>query len=171
MSFGITVTRAIKDAQVVFTAMLNTADEALSTAALLATGAAQVAPTKQATSASTTEKNVAKAETTAKASTEKQTPDASDSSASSSTGSKQASDAGAKGKTEDAALDYEKDIKPLVLGIAKISRAKIEALLQRFGVATAKALTADQYAEFKELADKVLAGEYDPTASNDEAIA
>lgn len=169
MSFGITVTRAIKDAQVVFTAVSDSANDALSIAALLATGDAPAATKAQTSGA--TEKNVTKADTTAKASTEKQTPDASSNSANSSTGSKQANDADAKGKAEDAALDYEKDIKPLVLGIAKISRAKIEALLQRFGVATAKALTADQYAEFKELADKVLSGEYDPTASNDEAIA
>lgn len=169
MSFGIIVSRAIKDAQVTFNATLNTAEEALSTATLLATGDA---PAPTAKPAGSTEKNVKTADT-AKGSTEKPTPDASSSSATSSTESKKDSDAGAKDKPDVAApaLDYEKDIKPLVLAIAKISREKAEALLQRFGVTSAKNLKADQFADFKEKAERVIDGKYDPVASDEGALA
>ncbi|CAB3624575.1 hypothetical protein [Achromobacter pestifer] len=170
MSFGIIVSRAIKDAQVTFNANVNTAEEALSIATLLATGDAPAPTAKQEKVA--TEKNVKSADNTAKVSTEKQTPTASDSSASSSTESSK-DDAGAKDKQADAApaLDYEKDIKPLVLTIAKISREKAEALLQRFGVTSAKNLKADQFAEFKEKAELVIDGKYDPVASDEGALA
>lgn len=161
MSFGISVSRAIKDAQVVFTASLDTAAEALSTATLFATGDAP-APAAEATGSA--EKNVKAG--TAKPSTEKQTQTASDSSANSSTDSPES-----KTSDEPPTLDYEKDIKPLVLSIAKINREKAEGLLQRFGVTSAKSLKAEQFAEFKELADKVIAGEYDPTASNEGVLA
>lgn len=162
MSFGITVNRAISDAQVTFTASLTTADEALSIATLLATGAAPAPTAKQ--ESRVPEKNVVPA---VKDAPVEQTPAASASSANSSTGSPEASGF----DKAPPALDYQKDIKPLVLGIAKISREKIEALLQRFGVATAKVLPADQYPAFKDLADKVLSGEYDPLASDEGAIA
>ena len=170
MSFGIIVSRAIKDAQVTFNATLNTAEEALSTATLLATGDA---PAPTAEPAGSAEKNATKADTSAKGSTEKPTPDASSSSATSSSESKKDSDVGAKDKPDVAApaLDYEKDIKPLVLAIAKISREKAEALLQRFGVTSAKNLKADQFADFKEKAELVIDGKYDPVASDEGALA
>lgn len=162
MSFGITVQRAIEDAQVTFTATLDTAADALSTATYLAGGKASAAGT-------TTEKKSQPAAESAKSTPEKQTRTASGNSGSSSTESENASKAG--GKDEAPALDYEKDIKPLVLGIAKISREKAEALLQRFGVASAKALKSDQFADFKTKAEQVIEGTYDPVASDEEAIA
>lgn len=165
MSYGIIVQRAIEGAQVTFNASLSTADEALSIAMLLATGAAPAATAKPTGGA---EKNV-KADA-AKPSTDKPTPTASDNSGSSSTDSKKADDAD-KGKQDAPTLDYEKDIKPLVLGIAKISREKAEGLLQRFGVTSAKNLKPDQFADFKEKAELVIDGKYDPTASDEGALA
>lgn len=163
MSFGITVEREISHAKVIFTATLDTADKALETATLLATGTAP-APAK-----AQTEKKPEPAATTAKPSTEKPTPDASNSSDSSSIGSKNDGEAAA-GNTP-AALDYDTDIKPLVLAIAKISREKAEALLQRFGVQSAKALKPDQFADFKAKAQQVIDGTYDPIASDEKALA
>lgn len=163
MNFGITVEREISNAKVVFTAMLDTADKALETAALLATGTASAPAKAQA------EKKPEPAATTAKPSTEKPTPDASNNSGSSSNESKNGSETAA-GNTP-AALDYDTDIKPLVLAIAKISREKAEALLQRFGVQSAKALKPDQFAEFKAKAQQVIDGTYDPIASDEKALA
>lgn len=168
MSFGISVQRTIGDAHVVFTATLTTADEALSVATRLATDRATATTPKEQPAA--TGKKTQTAEASAKASQEQPTPDASSSSDSSLTASENANKPGDKAEAPPA-LDYEKDIKPLVLAIAKISREKAEGLLQRFGVASAKNLKADQFADFKELADKVIAGEYDPTASDKGALA
>lgn len=167
MSFGITVERTLSDARVVFTATLNTAEEALNAASLFATGASATDKTQPAA----TEKKAQTADTSAKASQDKPTQTASDSSANSSTASTKASDGAAAKDDALAALDYTKDIKPLVLEIAKISRAKAEGLLQRFGAASAKDLKADQFADFKVKAEQVIAGDYDPTASDEEAIA
>ncbi len=169
MSFGITVERAIKDARVTFTAQLDTAKDALATATLLATGDAPAATTKSDSAA--TEKKSQTADASAKSSPAEPTQTASSSSASSSTESTKASAASVGTAEQAPALDYTKDIKPLVLEIAKISRAKAEGLLQRFGVTSAKDLKADQFAEFKAKADQVIAGDYDPTASDEEAIA
>ncbi len=163
MSFGITVERAIKDARVTFTATLDTAKDALATAALLAAGDAPAATAKS--DSASAEKKAQTADTSAKASQEKPTQTASDSSANSSTESTKAS------APVDTPLDYTKDIKPLVLEIAKISRAKAEGLLQRFGVTSARDLKADQFADFKAKAEQVVTGDYDPTASDEEAIA
>ncbi|OAE72587.1 hypothetical protein A7J71_11245 [Achromobacter insolitus] len=167
MSFGITVERAIQDAQVVFTASLETAAEALATATLFATGNAPAATAKIQPAA--TEKKAQTADASAKASQDKPIRTASDNSGSSSSESTNA--AATDSKADAPALDYTKDIKPLVLDIAKISRAKAEGLLQRFGVASAKDLKADQFAEFKAKAEQVIAGTYDPVASDEEAIA
>ncbi|WP_088158106.1 hypothetical protein [Achromobacter xylosoxidans] len=169
MSFGITVERAIKDARVTFTATLDTAKDALTTATLLATGDAPAATAKSDTAS--TEKKAQTADTSAKASEGKQTQTASGNSGSSLSESTKASDAGAGTAEQAPTLDYTKDIKPLVLEIAKISRAKAEGLLQRFGVASAKDLKADQFADFKVKAEQVIAGTYDPVASDEEAIA
>ncbi|MCM2575080.1 hypothetical protein NAT65_28635 [Achromobacter xylosoxidans] len=163
MSFGITVEREISHAKVVFTATLDTADKALETATLLATGTAPAPAKAQA------EKKPEPAATTAKPSTEKPTPDASSSSGSSSIGSK--NDGEAVSGNTSVALDYDADIKPLVLAIAKISREKAEALLQRFGVQSAKALKPDQFADFKTKAQQVIDGTYDPIASDEKALA
>lgn len=163
MSFGITVERAIKDARVTFTASLDTAKDALATATLLATGDAPAGTAKP--DSAPAEKKAQAADTSAKASQDKPTQIASDSSENSSTESTKAS------APVDAPLDYTKDIKPLVLEIAKISRAKAEGLLQRFGVTSAKDLKVDQFADFKAKAEQVIAGDYDPTASDEEAIA
>lgn len=163
MNFGITVEREISNARVVFTATLDTAAQALETATLLATGTAPAPAKAQA------EKKSEPAATTAKPSTEKPTPDASNNSGSSSNESKNGSEAAA-GNTP-AALDYDTDIKPLVLAIAKISREKAEALLQRFGVQSAKALKPDQFADFKVKAQQVIDGTYDPIASDEKALA
>ncbi|CUJ71814.1 MULTISPECIES: hypothetical protein [Achromobacter] len=162
MSFGITVEREISHAKVIFTAMLGTAAEALDTATLLATGTAPAPAKAQA-------EKKPEAAATAKPSTEKPTPDASGSSGSSSIESKNDGEAAA-GNTP-AALDYDTDIKPLVLAIAKISREKAEALLQRFGVQSAKALKPDQFADFKVKAQQVIDGSYDPVASDEKALA
>ena len=170
--YGITVLRDIGEAKVTFTATLTTADEALSIATYFAGAAAGKAPAAAKTQQAATEKKSDAAKDTAAAPTpDKQTLTASDSSASSSNGS--TSGASTEAKKDEAApvLDYEKDIKPLVLAIAKISREKAEALLQRFGVASAKALKPDQFADFKATADQVIAGTYDPVASDEEAIA
>ncbi|WP_238878650.1 hypothetical protein [Achromobacter xylosoxidans] len=164
MNFGITVEREISHAKVIFTAMLETAAQALETATLLATGTAPSPAKAQA------EKKPETAATTAKPSTEPQTPAASNSSASSSTASKNASEQGAKDDTP-AELNYDTDVKPLVLAIAKESREKAEALLQRFGVQSAKALKPDQFADFKAKAEQVIAGTYDPIASDEKALA
>ncbi len=173
MSFGITVQREISNASVTFTATLDSAQEALDTAALLATGkpaATAAEPTKTQPAASG-KKDQTPADT-AKSSPEKQTLTASGNSDSSLTASENGSKAAGADKAEEAsALDYEKHIKPLVLAIAKISREKAEALLQRFGVASAKALKPEQFADFKAKADQVIAGTYDPVASDEEAIA
>lgn len=163
MNFGITVEREISNAKVVFTAMLDTADKALETATLLATGTAPAPAKAQA------EKKLEPAATAAKPSTEKPTPDASNSSGSSSNESKNGSEAAVDNAS--AALDYDTDIKPLVLAIAKISRERAEALLQRFGVQSAKALKPDQFAEFKAKAQQVIDGTYDPIASDEKALA
>lgn len=171
MSFGITVQREISNASVVFTATLDSAQEALDTAALLATGkptAGAAEPTKTQPAASG-KKDQTPADTT-KSSPEKQTLTASGNSDSSLTASENANKPGDKAEAPPA-LDYEKDIKPLVLAIAKISREKAEGLLQRFGVASAKNLKADQFADFKAKAEQVIAGTYDPVASDEEAIA
>lgn len=162
MSFGITVEREISHAKVIFTAMLGTAAEALDTATLLATGTAPAPAKAQA-------EKKPEAAATAKPSTEKPTPDASGSSGSSSIESKNDGEAAA-GNTP-AALDYDTDIKPLVLAIAKISREKAEALLQRFGVQSSKALKPDQFADFKVKAQQVIDGSYDPVASDEKALA
>lgn len=164
MSFGITVEREISHAKVVFTATLDTADKALETATLLATGTAPAPAKAQA------EKKPEPAATTAKPSTEKPTPDASSNSGSSSTESKNDGEVAPPDSTP-AALDYDADIKPLVLAIAKISREKAEALLQRFGVQSAKALKPDQFADFKAKAQQVIDGNYDPIASDEKALA
>ncbi|MFP3746996.1 hypothetical protein SB816_28320 [Achromobacter sp. SIMBA_011] len=164
MNFGITVEREISHAKVIFTAMLGTAAEALETATQLATGTAPAPAKAQA------EKKPETAATTAKPSTEAQTPAASNSSGSSSTASESASTQGAKGDTP-AELNYDTDVKPLVLAIAKDSREKAEALLQRFGVQSAKALKPDQFADFKAKAEQVIAGTYDPIASDEKALA
>lgn len=163
MNFGITVEREIAHAKVVFTAMLGTATEALETATQLATGTAPAPAKAQA------EKKPEAAATAAKPSTEKPTPDASSSSGSSSVESKNGGEAAA-GNTP-AALDYDTDIKPLVLAIAKISREKAEALLQRFGVQSAKALKPDQFADFRVKAQQVIDGSYDPVSSDEKALA
>lgn len=163
MNFGITVEREIANAKVVFTAMLDSAAEALETATQLATGIAPAPAKAQA------EKKPEAAATTAKPSTEKPTPDASSSSGGSSNESK--NDGGAAAGDTSAALDYDTDIKPLVLAIAKISREKAEALLQRFGVQSAKALKPDQFADFKGKAQQVIDGTYDPIASDEKALA
>lgn len=167
MSFGITVQRAIQDAQVVFTASLETAAEALATATLFATGNAPVATAKVQPEA--TEKKPQTPAAPAKSSPAEQIRTASDNSGSSSAES--TNDNASGGKAEAAALDYTKDIKPLVLEIAKISRAKAEGLLQRFGVTSAKDLKAYQFGDFKAKAEQVIAGTYDPVASDEEAIA
>lgn len=165
MNFGITVEREISHAKVIFTAMLGTAAEALETATQLATGTAP-APANKAQA----EKKPETAATTAKPSTEAQTQAASNSSGSSSTASENASKQGAKDDTP-AELNYDTDVKPLVLAIAKDSREKAEALLQRFGVQSAKALKPDQFADFKAKAEQVIAGTYDPIASDEKALA
>lgn len=169
MSFGITVERAIKDARVTFTAQLDTAKDALDTATLLATGDAPAATTKPDSAA--IEKKSQPTDASAKASEGKPTQTVSGNSGSSSSESTKASVAGVGTAEQAPTLDYTKDIKPLVLEIAKISRAKAEGLLQRFGVTSAKDLKADQFADFKAKAKQVIAGDYDPTASDEEAIA
>lgn len=58
---------------------------------------------------------------------------------------------------EIKALDYEADIKPLVLQVVKSGkRDGVVALLQEFGVANASALPADQWAAFHNKLTKLL---------------
>jgi hypothetical protein len=54
-------------------------------------------------------------------------------------------------------LDYERDVKPRVLQISrKFERAGVEELLKPFGVANAKLVPAEQYAELIAAADLML---------------
>jgi len=70
-------------------------------------------------------------------------------------------------KEEPAALSLDTDVKPVAVDLAaKKGRDTLVALLQRLGCFYGKTseLKADQYAEFIELAGKVVSGEYDPMA-------
>jgi hypothetical protein len=68
-------------------------------------------------------------------------------------------------------ITYDGHVKPAILTIAsKKGRDTVTALLQRFGAGKGPDLKPDQYAEFHDLAQKTLAGEYDPTVA-EEALA
>ena len=69
-------------------------------------------------------------------------------------------------------VTYDGHVKPAILTIAsKKGRDMVTALLQRFGAGKGPDLKPDQYAEFHDLAQKTLAGEYDPLAADEEALA
>ncbi|OZI23731.1 hypothetical protein CAL26_09885 [Bordetella genomosp. 9] len=108
-------------------------------------------------------------------STAEQTQTASGSSGNSSTASSDQNASDSKGNDDagqdGAALDYDKDVKPVVLQVAKKSRDLCVALLQRHGVSKGTELTARQYPQFIKDAQAVIAGELDPTASADGDIA
>lgn len=58
---------------------------------------------------------------------------------------------------EVKALDYEADIKPLVLQVVKSGkRGEVVELLESYGVANASALPADQWAAFRNKLTKLL---------------
>ena len=62
-----------------------------------------------------------------------------------------------------AALDYEKDIKPRVLLLSKEKgREATIATLSRFGVTKATELNADQWGDFLDYVNKVIAGDVNP---------
>ena len=74
----------------------------------------------------------------------------------------------AKAEEKPAALSLETDIKPLAVKVSiDKGRDILVALLQRMGCTVGKTseLAATQYAEFMDLAGKVLSGEYNPMAS------
>lgn len=62
-----------------------------------------------------------------------------------------------------AALSYDQ-VKEAILAIAAKNREQATALLQRFGAKTGKDLKEEQWPEFHADAQRVIAGEYDPTA-------
>jgi predicted RNA-binding Zn ribbon-like protein len=75
-----------------------------------------------------------------------------------------------KEETKPAELSLDTDIKPLAVKLAADKgRDALVALLQRLGVAgdapKTSGLKPTQYGDFIELANKTLAGEYDPMAS------
>ena len=51
---------------------------------------------------------------------------------------------------EQPALEYDRDVKPAALALAKADRAKLVAILESFGCKKATELKAEQYAEFVE---------------------
>ena len=69
-------------------------------------------------------------------------------------------------------VTYDGHVKPAILTIAKEKgRDTVTALLQRFGAGKGPELKPEQFAEFHALAQKTLAGEYDPMAAEEEALA
>lgn len=60
-------------------------------------------------------------------------------------------------KAQGGALDYDKDVKPLTLRVAKEkSREKVVEILSKFGVANANLLKAEQYGDFITACNKAL---------------
>ncbi len=66
---------------------------------------------------------------------------------------------------ESPSVTYD-EVRKLITDIARQSKDKAVATLQRFGVQNGKQLKEDQYAEFIAYAVKVAAGEVDPEASD-----
>lgn len=65
----------------------------------------------------------------------------------------------------DTHLDFKRDVGPLVLEVAsKLGRDEATAILQRFGVAKASALSADQWPALIEECRTALAGQDAPAA-------
>jgi hypothetical protein len=69
-------------------------------------------------------------------------------------------------------VTYDGNVKPAILQIAKDKgRDMVTALMQRYGATKGPELKAEQYADFVKDAQRVLAGEYDPTVAEEEALA
>lgn len=173
MSLNFTFTLTVGGVAITFDCDAANATEALATISTL-TG------TTAATGKATTAKNTTADKQAAAAPTpDAKTPTASDSSASSSPATNDnagINDAAknANAVTDAPALDYDKNVKPLVLAIAKKSQEFAKALLQRHGaidpktgLPSAKVLTPAQYPAFVADAQAVIDGTLDPTASAD----
>lgn len=83
--------------------------------------------------------------------------------------------AAAQEKTSSTSADevtYEGHVKPAILQIAKDKgRDVVAALLSRFGASKGPEVKPEHYADFHKDALRVLAGEYDPTVAEEEALA
>jgi hypothetical protein len=76
------------------------------------------------------------------------------------------------GESTGEEVTYDGHVKPAILTIAsKKGRDTVTALLQRYGAGKGPDLTPEQYADFHRDAQRVLAGEYDPTKADEEALA
>ncbi len=76
------------------------------------------------------------------------------------------------GAAEADGLEYVRDIRPLVVKVStEKGRETITALLQRYGVAKGPDLTPEQWADFKNDAERTLSGEWDPVDADAEAMA
>lgn len=169
MSINFDFTKQINGSVVAFHGTANDPGEALTTIAALMADVATAVANKTAAKNST-------AAATANPSTDAKTPTASDSSANSSnvTPVETATDTKPADDTNVVTLEYDKHVKPLVLAIAKKSKAFAEALLQRHGAVdpktnmpSAKVLEPKQYPAFVKDAQAVVDGTLDPTASAD----
>jgi hypothetical protein len=175
MSITYDFTKQINGNTVAFHGTANDAGEALTSIAVLMADVVAAVATKTTTAAAAKNSAAAKTESAA-LSTDARTPTASDNSANS---SKDTLAADTNSQTVDTvALDYDKDVKPLVLEISKTSRDNATALLQRHGAIdpasgkpSAKALKPSQYPKFVADAQAVIAGTLDPLASSDGEMA
>lgn len=71
---------------------------------------------------------------------------------------------------DSAKLDYTQDIRPLVVKVSQDKgRDTITALLQRFGVGKGPELKPEQWAEFKDYAERTLSGDYNPLEAEEMA--
>ena len=83
----------------------------------------------------------------------------------------QAEKANAAAKDKAPALDFEKDVKPLIVKISvEKGREKAIALMQRFGVSKSPDLLPDQYADVVKQAKAILEEGKDPEAGSSDDI-
>ena len=67
---------------------------------------------------------------------------------------------------ESEPVTYD-DVKRITIKVSEASRDKAKAALSRFGVASAKALKEEQWAEYVKYMTRVANGEVDPEASHE----
>jgi hypothetical protein len=79
-------------------------------------------------------------------------------SAQANTADDQSTSAAAASPSEAAPLNYDKDVKPLILRLASVDRQAVVDVLGRFGVTTAKDLKPKQYAQVIADVNNVIAG-------------
>jgi hypothetical protein len=178
----VAVRRMFGDNEVNFTTQAADLASALVAAHTLAGIDTPTAPAASSAPAAAAEAKTEKPKAEGKAKTEAKKDAAT---ASSQSGAKQettAQQAGAQEKTSSTTaaqpssdgeeVTYDGHVKPAILTIAKErGRDIVTALLQRFGAGKGPDLKPEQFAEFHDLAQKTLAGEYDPMAADEEALA